>query len=159
MARRTAHGKIEQAPLIFKGCLQETVTFRSSWEYKAFQILDKFTKMGVIRGWVSELSKFEYESPVDEKMHTYFMDLTLFKKDNKGRDVIQFIEVKPLAQTNPPKKTARTSTSAYTNAVKTFMVNNAKWNTVKDYCIMENDRAGYTKFEFILWTEFELGIK
>ena len=154
----TAKGKIENARSRFAGLLQESITYRSSWELKAFGILDKFTKMGIIKAWASEKSVFDYVSPVDEKNHRYYMDITMLSINDDGRDKVTFIEIKPLAQTTAPRQTAKKSDRVYRNELRTYVVNNAKWNAVKDFCVLENENLGYAKYDFIIWSEKELNI-
>ena len=60
------------------------------------------------------------------------------------------VEVKPKAQTRPPK-TPKRKTSRYINEVRNYAVNDAKWKNATEYC---KDRD----MEFIIITEDELGV-
>jgi hypothetical protein len=117
-----------------------SIIYRSSWERTAFNWLDKSPD---IVEWNSEEVIIPYRSPVDGRMHRYFVDLWIKKKNGS----IFLAEIKPLAQTKPPKipKSGR-KTRAYANAVSTFLVNKAKWNTAIDYC----NKKGW---KFIILTE------
>lgn len=99
--------------------------------------------------WASEEFFIPYRSPVDNKIHKYYPDFLVRKRNAQGIAETLLIEVKPAVQTKPPvvkKKTRR-----YISEVKTYGVNNAKWKAAQDYC---EDR----KWKFVIMTEKELGI-
>jgi cyclophilin family peptidyl-prolyl cis-trans isomerase len=101
--------------------------------------------------WSSEELAIPYFSPVDRRLHRYFPDFLIQKKDVKGTTSTVLVEVKPKNQTQPPKKKTRT-TKKYINEVKTYAINEAKWKAALEYC---KDRG----WEFMIMTEKELGIK
>lgn len=130
----------------------KVVTYRSSWEYKAFGMLSKMYNMKAISGWASEETVFKYVSPLDDKEHRYYMDLTVFKPNG---DVV-FIEIKPYQQTQPPNRTRNKRDDVYAKEVNTFRVNTAKWNAVEEWC--KKNSTPQKKFTFVKWTEIELKI-
>jgi len=104
------------------------IIYRSSWERTAFNWCD--TSDGIIE-WNSEEVVIPYRSPVDGRTHRYFVDLWL----KKANGSIYLVEIKPYAQTQPPKlpKSGR-KTRNYANAVSTYLVNQAKWEAATQYC-------------------------
>ena len=87
---------------------------------------------------------------MDGKIHRYFPDFVVKKKNRDGTTSTLMIEVKPRAQTMEPKVQKR-ATKKYINEVMTWGVNQAKWKAAESYC---QDRM----WKFQLMTEKELGI-
>jgi len=116
------------------------IIYRSSWERTAFEWLDRSSD---IVEWNSEEVIIPYRSPVDGRMHRYFVDLWLKKRNG----TVFLAEIKPLAQTQPPKppKSGR-KTRRYANEVTTFLVNKAKWEAAMKYC----KKKGW---QFVILTE------
>jgi hypothetical protein len=124
------------------------IIFRSSWEKKLMIRLD--TDPSIIT-WSSEELVIPYVSPLDVKIHRYFPDFVITYRVADGSIRKGIIEVKPYAQTIPPKMPKR-KTKAYVESVQTYMVNEAKWDAAEHYC----KKNGYS---FIKMTEKELGIR
>jgi hypothetical protein len=101
--------------------------------------------------WASEELVVPYRSPVDGKMHRYFPDFLVRKKDPMGVIETVLVEIKPASQTVEPVK-KKTINKAYINEVMTWGVNQAKWKAASEYCA---DR----KWRFLIMTEKELNIK
>ena len=128
------------------------IIYRSHWELKLMSYLDKHPH--VVK-WASEEVVIPYKSPIDGRFHRYFPDFYVeqINKDRKKQKIL--IEVKPWAQTQPPKvqNTKKNKpTKRYLNEVKTWGTNSAKWNAAEEFC---KDK-GYI---FRIITENELGIK
>jgi len=124
------------------------IIYRSGWELKLMAYLDKHPD--VIQ-WSSEEVIIPYRSPIDGRIHRYFPDFYVKKKNIDGSIETSLIEVKPAAQTKPPVKKTKI-TRQYINEVTTWGVNEAKWKAAKEYC---DDR----KWSFLIFTEKELNIK
>jgi len=124
------------------------IIYRSSWELKLMSYLD--THQDVIQ-WSSEEFCIPYRSPVDNRIHRYFPDFYVKKKNKDGVVEVVVIEVKPMAQTKEPKKPSKV-TKRYINEVYTWGINSAKWKAAKEFC---EDR----KWSFQIFTEKELQIK
>ena len=124
------------------------IIYRSGWELKLMAYLDKHPD--VIQ-WSSEEIIIHYRSPIDGRVHRYFPDFYVKKKNADGKIETSLIEVKPAAQTKPPVKKAKV-TKQYINEVTTWGVNEAKWKAAIEYC---SDR----KWTFHIFTEKELNIK
>lgn len=125
----------------------DNVVYRSSWERRFMVYAD--TNPNVVK-WNSEELVIPYVSPVDNKVHRYFPDFWIEVKDTGGSTNHIVIEVKPKGQTGPPKmgKTAK-SKYRYLRELKTWKVNEAKWDVAREFCA---DR----KWQFKILTEDHL---
>lgn len=123
------------------------IVYRSLWELKLMRYLDDHSE---VISWGSEEVAIPYRSPVDGKIHRYFPDFVVKKKNKDGTSSTIMIEVKPRAQTIEPK-VQKKATKKYINEVMTWGVNQAKWKAAENYC---QDRM----WKFQLMTEKELGI-
>ena len=101
--------------------------------------------------WGSEEIALPYRSRVDNRVHRYFPDFYIKVQENTGRVKTYLIEVKPLKQTQKPKKPKR-QTKNYLREVYEYAKNQAKWKAADEFC---KDRL----WEFKVMTENELGIK
>tara|TARA_B100000927_G_scaffold288897_1_gene284409 strand:+ start:1375 stop:1806 length:432 start_codon:yes stop_codon:yes gene_type:complete len=122
------------------------IIYRSLWERKFMVYCDRNEK---IVEWGSEEFFIPYRSPLDGKIHRYFPDFYVKVKTPRGLKK-WIVEVKPKAQTRPPK-TPKRKTSRYITEVRTYAINDAKWKNATEYC---KDRD----MEFIIITEDELGV-
>lgn len=119
--------------------------YRSSWELRFFQWCDR--NVNVLK-WGSETVIVPYTSPLDNRVHRYFVDNIVTIKE--GNDINTYlVEIKPSKQAKPPVKSNRKkkSTVLYENA--TYAVNQAKWAAAKKYADQKN-------IKFIILTENEL---
>jgi hypothetical protein len=71
-------------------------------------------------------------SPVDGRLHRYFIDLWIKVKDKDGKIVTYLIEIKPESETKIPKK-RKYITENYKKEVVTFAVNQAKWEAADKF--------------------------
>ena len=111
------HGK--QAPV-----------YRSSWELKFFRWCDNNPN---VLQWTSESTIIPYVSPIDSKVHRYFVDNTITIKE--GNNTVKYvIEIKPKKQTMKPKThgNKKKSTILYENM--TYVTNMAKWEAATRWC-------------------------
>jgi hypothetical protein len=130
----------------YKGTLP--IVFRSNWEFKLMQWLDKCQSCV---SWGSESTVINYISPIDNKNHRYFLDFTAVFKDKQGALKKYIIEVKPYKQTLKPVQTPNKKQTTYMTEVTAYMKNCAKWKAAKRYA----DSKGY---KFIIITEQQLFI-
>jgi len=98
--------------------------------------------------WSSEEIIIPYMSPLDNRMHRYFMDFYVKYKEKDGTIKEILVEIKPDSQTRPPKEPSR-KTKRYFRQVTTWLVNEAKWNAADAYCKKNG-------LEFKIITEKEL---
>ena len=122
------------------------VIYRSLMELNFMKWCERSEK---VLKWNSEEVVIPYISPMDKKRHRYFPDFLI--QTNKGWTLI---EVKPLIQTKPPKKILIEKVTLkkkrrYVKAVKTWLVNEAKWNAAKKVCEVNG-------WKFELMTEKQL---
>ena len=128
----------------------KNIICRSSWERHFCYFLDTNTN---VDKWSSEEFVIRYKSPIDHKIHRYFIDFAIYTNDK-----ISLIEIKPFAQTQPPKKPKRMtekSKNTFLYQTKTYVINQAKWAAAKKVA----ERINGT---FNIYTEHELrklGIK
>ena len=120
--------------------------YRSGLELKVFKILDH--NPNVVK-WGSEAAVIPYVSPVDKKIHNYFVDFIILLKDKNNNDLKLLVEIKPYNQTIPPKVSnkKKKSTILYENIQ--YNINQAKWLAAKEWAL----RKG---FIFLVLTEKDL---
>lgn len=134
-------------PTKYKGD-PSNIVYRSSWELKFMRYLDAHKD---VLEWSSEEFSIPYRSPVDGKVHRYFPDFKIKKKNIDGTVEVAVVEIKPAKETRPPVPQTK-HTKTYLKEVYTWGINSAKWKAAQSYC---EDR----KWKFMLMTEHELGIK
>ncbi len=122
---------------------------RSSWERKFCRWCDLNEN---ILEWGSEEFFIPYFDPTTNRVRRYFPDFIIKVREQTGEIKKYVIEVKPKRQTIPPVQTSKKRTRTYITEVKTYAMNQAKWEAAKEWC---KDRM----IEFRIITENELGIK
>ncbi len=136
-----------QNPEKYKGN-PTNIEYRSGWELKLMQRMDADPN---VIWWQSEETIIPYRSPVDNRIHRYFVDITARCRTSDGRTKTFLIEVKPASQCQPPPIMEGKKTKKYVSEVMRWGVNSAKWKAAREYC---KDHG----YEFIIMTEKELGI-
>lgn len=106
------------------------IVYRSGWEKRVMEWAD--TNSSVIR-WGSEEVIIPYVSPVDNRVHRYFVDFYVEALSNTGEKKVMLLEVKPAGQTQAPKAPKR-RTKRYITEVVTYGINQAKWKAAEEYC-------------------------
>jgi len=101
------------------------VVYRSSWERQVFKYLDTNSK---VKNWSSETVVIPYRCATDNKIHRYFMDIKF--TDTKGQTYL--VEIKPKAQTKPPK--GKRKTKRFITETLTYAKNVSKWEAAKRVC-------------------------
>jgi hypothetical protein len=124
------------------------IIYRSSWELKFMRYLDAHRD---VLEWSSEEFCIPYRSPIDGKVHRYFPDFKIKKKNPEGITEVVVVEIKPEKETRPPVVQTK-RTKQYLREVYTWGINSAKWQAARAYC---EDR----KWKFMIMTERDLGIK
>ena len=123
--------------------------YRSGWELKFFRWADLNEN---IIAWGSENIIIPYISPLDGKVHRYFVDNFIVFKNKEGKKSKFLIEIKPSKQVAKPVSTKGKRRTTILYEQKTWVINQAKWEAAKRWA----DKKGY---EFLILTEKELGIK
>jgi len=110
------------------------ITYRSSWEFRAFSFLDGNKN---VLTWGSEIIPIPYQKPVimgngvSLRPARYFPDLYVEYLHVSGAIIKELIEIKPLKQT---KKSRSRKTSVKLQEDFTFVVNKCKWEAAKAWC-------------------------
>lgn len=115
----------------YKGDPQRII-YRSSWEKKFCKWCDDNPE---IVSWASEPFAIKYVSPLDNKVHEYFVDFYI-RKESNGVVEEFLVEVKPkkqLTKPKPPSKYSATAIIAYNDACKTFIINRAKFDAAQKF--------------------------
>jgi hypothetical protein len=120
-------------------------TYRSSYELKFFKWCDENPN---IVSWASECLVVPYISPIDNKVHRYYTDATLTLK-SKDKLIRYIVEIKPYAQTQPPKISNKKKSSTFIYEKTQYEINRAKWSAAKNWCSNNN-------YRFIIITEKNL---
>jgi hypothetical protein len=123
------------------------IIFRSSWELRFMVWADE--KSSVVK-WRSEETIIPYRSPIDNKIHRYFVDFQVQVRDKTGNLQTYLIEIKPEKQTKPPEPQKKV-TKKYLEEVVTWGTNESKWKAATEYA---KDRG----WNFLILTEKHLGI-
>ena len=120
--------------------------FRSGWELKCFKWAD--CNENILK-WGSENVIIPYLSPLDNKVHRYFVDNFIIFKDRNGNNNKFLIEIKPSKQTKRPVRSKKKKSSTMLYEQKTYVINVAKWKAAQEWA----DKKGY---KFLIVTEKEL---
>lgn len=119
------------------------IWYRSSYELCVMIRCDSDPK---IIEWSSEETVIPYVSPIDGKVHRYFVDMKVKNSDGQ----IMLIEVKPKRFLTPPKKPKRI-TKKYITEVAEWGKNQAKFSAATEYA----NKMGWV---FKVITESDIGI-
>lgn len=118
--------------------------YRSGLELKFMRFCDENAN---VLWWSSEQVVVPYISPLDSRVHSYYVDnLVVIKEGDQVKRYL--IEIKPSKQTKPPTtKYKNRKHFLYEQAM--YIKNQAKWQAATEYCKKKN-------LEFIIITEKEL---
>ncbi len=125
----------------------KNIIYRSSWELKFMKYCDERSN---ILEWGSEEIVIPYRSPLDNRVHRYFVDFYVKVKDSNNTIKKYLIEIKPKKQTVEPKIPKR-KTKSYVYEVTEYVKNQAKWSAAKDFCLDRN-------WQFMVLTEDNLNV-
>lgn len=123
----------------------QQIIYRSSWEKRFCVWCDT---SNIITKWASEPFEIKYISPIDKRVHEYFVDFYI-RMENNGVVDEYLVEVKPKKQLKPPaqpKNQSAKSLEVYNAALKTYLINSAKFKAAEAY-------AASRGFKFIVATE------
>lgn len=144
---KTYKGKFRpKNPSKYKGDVTNIV-YRSLWELRFMKWCDLNSS---VQEWGSEIVIVPYVSPIDKKVHRYFVDFYVKIKNRKGLVEKYLIEIKPERFTKPPQIPAR-KTKKFIDEVFQYGVNEAKWKAAFEFCADRN-------MKFMILTEKDLGI-
>lgn len=123
------------------------IIYRSLWELKFMKFCDN--NPSVIE-WGSEEVVIPYRSPIDGRVHRYYVDFYIKVLTKTGELKKYLIEIKPKNQTAPPPPTKR-QTKLYKDKVLTFIKNQAKWQAANNFCETR-------QMKFLILTEDHLNV-
>lgn len=148
MYSKTYKGRFQTTnPLKYKGDINNIV-YRSLWELRFMKWCD--TNQSIVE-WGSEIVIVPYISPIDKKIHRYFVDFYMKVRDKDGKIQKYLIEIKPERFTKPPEIPKKKS-KKFIDEVFMYGINEAKWKAAFEYCKDRN-------MKFMILTEKDLGIK
>lgn len=124
----------------------DNIIWRSTWEARVMKQLDENTN---VLWWGSEELFIRYYNPIDNKIHRYFPDFVVKVQKKDNTTMTYLLEVKPEAQTKPPKQ--KRKTRRYLEESKTYIINQSKWKAATEFC---KDHG----WVFKVLTEKDLGI-
>lgn len=134
---------------VFKPCnadkfIGTAAIYRSGLELKFMRFCDR--NPNVLK-WGSENVVIPYISPLDNRVHKYYVDNFVVIREN---DTVKkyLIEIKPSRQTKPPtSKYRKKEHLLYENIM--YTKNQAKWAAAKEFCKRKN-------MTFLILTEQDL---
>ena len=123
------------------------IVYRSLWELRFMKWCDINPS---VQEWGSEIVIVPYVSPIDRKVHRYFVDFYMKVKNKTGDPQKYLIEIKPERFTKPPE-IPKKKTKRFIDEVFQYGVNEAKWKAAFEFCIDRN-------MKFLVLTEKDLGL-
>lgn len=112
------------------------IIFRSSWERRFAIYCDTNER---ILAWSSEPVEIPYMNPVDREIRPYNVDFYLRLKTGESEYKEYIVEVKPSRQLKQPVAPSGRITekrmTAYTNQMKSYLINMSKFKAAKEYAI------------------------
>jgi hypothetical protein len=144
---KTYKGKFKtKNPAKYQGDITNIV-YRSLWELRFMKWCDNNTS---VLEWGSETIIVPYISPLDRKIHRYFVDFYIKVKNKNGEIQKYLVEIKPERFTKPPVIPAK-KTKRFVDEVFQWGVNEAKWKAAFEFCKDRN-------MTFMILTEKDLGL-
>lgn len=125
------------------------IIFRSSWELKFMQFCDNHPK---VNRWSSEPIGIPYFSPLDQRVHTYYVDFYVVYIDADGTEHPWLIEVKPnkyVSKPQPPDRMTEKQMANFVWASKQYIVNQAKFQAAKEFAIDKGVQFGIVTENFL----------
>lgn len=123
------------------------IIYRSLWELKFMKFCD--ANPSIIE-WGSEEVIIPYKSPIDGRLHRYYVDFYIKVLTSSNITKKYLIEIKPKKQTTPPPP-AKRQTKLYKDKVLTFIKNQAKWEAATHFCEKR-------QMKFLILTEDHLNV-
>ena len=123
------------------------IVYRSLWELRFMKWCDINPS---VQEWGSEIVIVPYVSPIDRKVHRYFVDFYMKVKNKTGEPQKYLLEIKPERFTKPPE-IPKKKTKRFIDEVFQYGVNEAKWKAAFEFCEDRN-------MKFMILTEKDLGV-
>ncbi len=122
------------------------IIYRSLLERRFMVFCDKNPN---ILKWASEEMFVPYISPMDNRMHKYFVDVLIEVREKNNEIKTYLVEIKPYRQCAEPKNTNSKSKRTFLKEIKTWAINSSKWQAATEYARKNN-------WEFKIITEKNL---
>jgi hypothetical protein len=84
--------------------------------------------------WSSEEVIVPYVSPLDEKVHRYFVDFWMKILNTEGKEECLLIEIKPKKRTIKPELANKKMTRGRLNEMREWIINCTKWEAAEKFC-------------------------
>ena len=119
------------------------IVYRSSLELKVMRWFDNNPNVVT---WGSESVVIPYQSPLDGRVHRYFVDFVAALKEKDGNIKKLLIEIKPYKQTVRPEATRNKKPKTMIYEQTEWAKNQAKWSAAEQW----SKSKGY---QFVILTE------
>jgi len=106
------------------------VIFRSGLEKRWYKYFDN--EKNIVNFGVEEFF-IPYVSPTDNKVHRYFVD-AIFKLKNGERVIAEIKSWSQCQEPKKPKTNNKKSLMKYVTELKTYEINQAKWDAAEKFC-------------------------
>ena len=125
------------------------IAYRSGWEFSCMVRMD--TDPAVL-WWQSEEVIVPYTNPVNGAFARYFPDIVYAVRGPDGAERVMMVEIKPYAQTQPPRAAKRGARRSRVIAeALAYSKNLAKWQAASRFC----EKRGW---EFKILTERDVEV-
>jgi hypothetical protein len=111
------------------------IVYRSLLERRFMVFCDKNPN---ILKWASEELFIPYLSPVDNRVHKYYVDFIIEVREKDGTVKTYLIEIKPYRHCQQPKQGVKKSRNTFLKEVKTWAINNSKWKAAEEFAKKQN---------------------
>jgi hypothetical protein len=146
VAKRYLQGQFKpRNPHKYKGDVTR-ILYRSSLELRCMTHFDNHQD---VIWWQSEEVIVPYRDAGTGRNRRYFPDFVININNKEGINETLMIEVKPQAETEPPKKTKNKKEKTFIKEAMTWGTNSSKWAYAEKFC---TDR----KWKFVILTEKEI---
>ena len=88
--------------------------------------------------WASEELAIPYVSPLDNRMHRYFVDFIIEVKTANNEIKTYLVEIKPDRQTKKPQTTEKKSNKTFLKEMTTWAINTKKWQAAEQFAKENN---------------------
>lgn len=123
------------------------IIYRSLLERRFMVFCD--TNPNILK-WASEELSIPYISPLDNRMHRYYVDFIIEVKTANNQIKTFLVEIKPEKQTKHPTSSENKSKRTFLKEMSTWAINNKKWQAAEQFAKENN-------WEFKIITEKTLG--
>lgn len=109
--------------------------YLSSLELEVFRWCDRSPD---VLKWGAEVVVVPYYNPVKGRKARYMVDVFIHYRDKAGNKHTELVEIKPMSQSRPPKKTKNKRIDVFESELATWNQNQAKWQAASNYAAERN---------------------